>query len=156
MIKTRLQAGDTIIEVLIVIMVLGSVLGGAFITMNRSTTNIRQSQERVEALKVAEGQVESLKSVVKSGNIAVFTAPAPFCLSGTLVVAALTGSFPTLNTDPLTTYVASCKDSGSGGRYNIAIEPNTPDTNTFLVHVRWFKYNAAGNEEVTLAYKVYP
>lgn len=149
----RKQAGDTIIEVLIVIMVLSSVLGGAFITINRSTTNIRQSQERVEATKVAEGQLESLKSA--AGSTTIIPTSGYFCMKdGAIISPAFTiGVLPTLDNDQLGTYVPGCIGSGNNSRYHIAIE--IPSANTYLVHIRWAKYNSAGNEEVTFTYKVY-
>lgn len=50
--------GDTIVEVLIAITVVSSILGGAFVSARRSTNATRASQERVEALAIAQGQME--------------------------------------------------------------------------------------------------
>ncbi|MBP7766916.1 hypothetical protein KA068_00115 [Candidatus Saccharibacteria bacterium] len=54
--------GDTIVEVLIAITVMSSILGGAFVSARRSTNATRASQERVEALAVAQGQLERART----------------------------------------------------------------------------------------------
>jgi Tfp pilus assembly protein PilV len=60
MIRTKSQTGDTIVEVLLSIAVLSSVLGGAFVSANHSLKSTRAAQERGEALKLVESQVEQL------------------------------------------------------------------------------------------------
>lgn len=56
--------GDTIVEVLIAITVMSSILGGAFVSARRSTNATRASQERVEALTIAQGQLERARASV--------------------------------------------------------------------------------------------
>jgi prepilin-type N-terminal cleavage/methylation domain-containing protein len=76
------QRGDTIVEVLIAIAVISMILGGAYITTNKSLMATRGAQERGNALKLAESQVEELKSVIATQPDAVFggSAPSPFCV----------------------------------------------------------------------------
>lgn len=69
------QVGDTIIEVLISITVVSLVLAGAFVTSRRSTNAVRTAQERGEAIKYAESQVEQLRAAVNKGT----NLPATFC-----------------------------------------------------------------------------
>jgi prepilin-type N-terminal cleavage/methylation domain-containing protein len=59
--KKTLQRGDTIVEVMIAMAVLGLVLASAFAISNRSYATGINAQERNEALKVAESQVELLR-----------------------------------------------------------------------------------------------
>lgn len=59
------QAGDTIVEVLIAMAVLSAILGGAYISANQSLNNSRQAQERGEAAKVANSQLEQIKAYAK-------------------------------------------------------------------------------------------
>jgi type II secretory pathway pseudopilin PulG len=54
------QIGDTIVEVLIAIAVLGVVLAGAFVTANSSLNGEHTAQEHSQALTIAQGQVEDL------------------------------------------------------------------------------------------------
>lgn len=56
------QAGDTMIEVLISMAIVSTILGGAYVASNKSLLSIRDAQEHVDALKLADGQVELLKA----------------------------------------------------------------------------------------------
>jgi prepilin-type N-terminal cleavage/methylation domain-containing protein len=58
----RNQRGDTIVEVMIALAVLGSVMVGGYSIATRSINSVRVSQERGEALKLAEGQLEQLRA----------------------------------------------------------------------------------------------
>lgn len=82
------QRGDTIVEVLLALAVLGAVLGGAYVVTNRNTVINRASQERTQAIKLAESQLERLKAAVEADNT-LFDGPTSdiFCVSqsGSLV-----------------------------------------------------------------------
>ena len=56
------QKGETIVEVLIAIAILALVLSASYALARRSSQGVRQAQERSEALKFAEEQLELLKS----------------------------------------------------------------------------------------------
>lgn len=58
----RNQQGDTIVEVLIAIAIVSLTLAGAYASVNRSSNATRTAQERGEALKWAETQVEQIKA----------------------------------------------------------------------------------------------
>lgn len=80
MIKRLNQAGDTIVEVLIAAAIVSLVLTGAFAVANASYRQIRMSQERGEAQRVAQSAIEQLDALV--ANNTALTAPAnpvPFC-----------------------------------------------------------------------------
>ena len=62
------QVGDTIVEVMLSLAVLGMIIGTAFAIANRSLNRAQQSQERTQALKLAEGQVDSVKYLSESSN----------------------------------------------------------------------------------------
>ncbi len=67
--RTDTQRGDTIIEVMIVLAVLGLAIGIAYSTANRSLLNARQAQENSQATAAAQAQVEQLVSIgCTSGN----------------------------------------------------------------------------------------
>ena len=57
------QTGDTIVEVLIAVGVLAFVLVGAYILSVRSTASTQDANERTQALKLVETQVEFLRGV---------------------------------------------------------------------------------------------
>ena len=56
------QVGDTMIEVLISMAIVSTILGGAYVASNKSLLSIRDAQEHVDALKLADGQVELIKA----------------------------------------------------------------------------------------------
>jgi type II secretory pathway pseudopilin PulG len=60
--RDKLQAGDTIVEVVIAIAVIATVLTGAFIVSSRSLTAVRDSEEHSEVLQQLQGQVELLRA----------------------------------------------------------------------------------------------
>lgn len=65
--KRRLtQLGDTIVEVLICMAIAGLALGLAYGTTRRSLNQIREAEERQEAVKLAEEQIERLQGIAKS------------------------------------------------------------------------------------------
>lgn len=76
--KPHNQAGDTIVEVLICILVISIVLAGAFTVTNKSLLSVRASQERSQAIKLAESQLERLRTT--EAAIALATA---FCIPPT-------------------------------------------------------------------------
>lgn len=60
--------GDSIIEVLIVIAILMIIISGGYTIATRSLNGIRASQERSEATKIAEGQIEAINQRFKEIN----------------------------------------------------------------------------------------
>jgi prepilin-type N-terminal cleavage/methylation domain-containing protein len=85
--RTIRQRGDTIIEVLLAMAVIGLVMGAAFGIANRSVNIGRSAQERTEALKIAESQLEKLKAKTPA---VITPAPVNFCIdnAGALVDAS--------------------------------------------------------------------
>ena len=56
------QAGDTIVEVLIAIGVVGLMLTSAYAITNRSNRSLQDTQEHGQALKLVETQIELLRN----------------------------------------------------------------------------------------------
>lgn len=63
------QRGDTIVEVLLAMAVIGMVLGVAYGIANRSVAIGRSAQERSEALKFAESQLELIKVYIAEQDL---------------------------------------------------------------------------------------
>lgn len=127
--------GDTIVEVLIAIAVVSGVLGGAYVSASRSLNGSRQSQERGEALKLAEGQLERIKAATTSAT----TMTAPFCMDS--------------NNNPVAASNSACKPNLGGPIYTETINRSG---NTFTVQISWDRAGGGGNENATLVYRVYP
>lgn len=170
----RNSRGDTIIEVLIAIAIASFVLGGAFVVVNRTLANSQQAQEHTEALRLAESQLEQLKSAAQATDdlctiSSVFCVPlgasrAVFCYDISGTIQPFTGA--TAIPPDASGYPAGCKgtDFSSAGHYRIAVLYDTKGTtsstpsgkvdDTFTAYVNW-PGATGGNDKVSLSYKVY-
>ena len=155
------QTGDTIVEVLIAIVLISMILGGAYIASRASLTGTRKAEEHGEALKIAESQTEDLRALppVPTGT----PPPVPaFCYAQNGGAPTLPAGFvlpPQTDTDPLTAppYPAQCVVQSDGtqnptGFYHIGILYDTANQ-VYVVHVRWSRAGGGGNDEVSLAYR---
>ncbi len=125
------SSGDTIVEVLVAMAVVSLVLAGAYVSANRSTKATRTAQERGEALKLAEAQVEQIKIAVDKGT----ALPASFCFEGGLQTPSSNPLCTTTNGIP---YTRSITSNGAGN---------------YVVKVTWDAL-AGGINNVELDYRV--
>jgi len=141
------QRGDTIVEVLIAMTVIALVLAGAYVTTNRSIQNTRAAQERGNALKLAEAQIEQLKGVIATSPDAIFasaTTASPFCI---------------YNNAPVPVANANCSQGTNGNattaepQFNLSV---TRAGNTFTVINTWNNVNGTTLDKLQLTYRVYP
>lgn len=149
------ERGDTIVEVLMAIIVLSTILAGAYGVASRSTKENIQTQEHAQALQVAQAQLEVLK-----------TSPQPslndsFCFgdNSAVVQGFQAGWIDDYATDNFNNYPAgctqalqggSCDASASGLCYFVAIRRTNDDYN---VTVRWDGING-GHDQVSLVYRL--
>jgi Tfp pilus assembly protein PilV len=133
------RRGDTIVEVLLAMVVISSMLGGAFVVANKSLIASRDSQERGVALKLAEGQLERLKMLSESNPSVIFGNLNTFCIKTNNTVVA--------------TPDAGCKIS-SGATYQISITRSNAGS-IFTAVVSWDKSGSDGTNYVRLYYMVY-
>lgn len=126
------QRGDTIIEVLLAIAVVSSVLGISYSIMNRNILTLRSNQERTEAAKIAQAQLETLKYTWNTNPAAI--GAGGFCFSGG-AHRPLGGTAPTasISDDIYTNY------SAAGCRFNNLYHAGIrrTATDTYTVYVRW-------------------
>lgn len=141
------QRGDTIIEVLISITVVSSVLGITFATMNRNLQITRALQERTEASKYAESQLEALKVYTDSNTV---TPGGSFCLDGIIRVPLGATPAATAAAESFAIYPALCVQQSI---YHLGIVPQ-PIPKLYRVYVRWDKVGGGGREEVVMSYRV--
>lgn len=79
------KRGDTIVEVMIAIVILGAAIGGAFAVANKSQQNAQANHERYQAQLLANQQAEYFRShyatFVASGDRASYPSslPGTFC-----------------------------------------------------------------------------
>ncbi len=150
------QFGDTIIEVLIALTIISLAVGLAYGVATRSLKSARQSQERLEALKLVEGQVEQIKALSYSNpNPAndIFTEGRVFCIDNGVKVTSPSVAFTDLNNDNLDQYAPQCIING---QYHLGIKANSNgNSNEFSVYARWYGIGGLAKEEVLNKYRVY-
>lgn len=144
------QRGDTIVEVLISIAVVSVILGGAFVTTNRSQSGVRNSQEHAEALKLVQSQLEQLRADAASTTPTVFTQGVPFCMYNNAAVSASPG--PT---------AADCVQNSAGSpttkepAYHLTISRTSSNGGfLFTVDAMWDQVTG-GQAEETMVYRLY-
>lgn len=147
------ERGDTIVEVLIAVAVVALILAGAYVATNRSLLATRSSQERVNALKLAEAQMEQIKGLADTQPEKLFTttgpnaSPNPFCIekeTGMPVPAGNAACVVNLSGDPA--------PSGVEPRFTISI---TRSGNDFVLTERWTDVSGRITDELKLRYRVY-
>jgi type II secretory pathway pseudopilin PulG len=160
-------AGDTIVEVLIVIVVLGTVIASAYSIAVGSLQSVQLAQERAYALKVAEAQVERLKAVASGPDgAATLSSSSGFCI---LVDSATAKTYPALIDSPSPTpdmdsdnyanyHTCSQSPNGSacvpdGWCYYFGIKHDLATSN-YAISVRW-EGPRGKSQQVQLSYRVY-
>jgi Tfp pilus assembly protein PilV len=140
------QIGDTIIEVLLAITVICTMLGGAYVVTNKSLVSSRDAQERSNALKITESQMERLKKLAASNSDAVFGGASPFCIKSDNTVAVAADAGCKVNT--------SGAPTTSRPQYNLSIARDNA-TSTFTATTTWEKAHGGGNNSLRISYKVF-
>ncbi|HSW75133.1 MAG TPA: prepilin-type N-terminal cleavage/methylation domain-containing protein [Candidatus Saccharimonadales bacterium] len=148
----RAQRGDTIVEVLISIAIVSLILGGAYVTTNNSLRSTRAAEERSTALKLVQGQLELIKSMMASsaGATALTSAPPMFCV----VPNTIAGAQPSTPSSSS----ANCKVSSGGVPttvepiYNLQV---VQSGNLFTVTNKWDSVVNNGQDNVQMTYRVY-
>lgn len=109
------RRGDTIIEVMMAMAIIGLILAAAYATTSRNLNTSQHTQERTEAVKIAETQIELMKSLTGSSRASLYSLPSDFCVNST---------GPSVQSGVCTQ-----------GRYNYSIRRS--GTSVFIVVVRW-------------------
>lgn len=150
------QRGDTLVEVLVSMLIVSLVLTGAYVTTNRSTLAIRDSQERTEALKLVQGQLEQVRYNAGAAGAEVFSQAdnAPFCMvDGNVVSATLEpGS-------------AACIQNSAGQpttdepAYRLAVRRTDcavgASCHTFTIRATWESITGSGQATEQISYRLH-
>lgn len=107
------QIGDTMVEVLISMAIVSMILGGAYVTSNKSLISIRDAQEHVDALKLASAEVELIKSITPTANILCYTLDGTIQTVASNCILTNTGAINTTNIQPSYTVVISVESSAT-------------------------------------------
>lgn len=125
--------GDTIVEVLLAIAIVSAILGAAYVSVNQSSFGIRQSQERSEALKFTEAQLELLAS-------------------GEFNPGSFTGGDKCISDQLAVTSDESICQKGPDGRYRVFVRHNNAN-NTYLARAEWDKIGGGEQEFIEIFYR---
>ena len=151
------QRGDTIVEVVMAIAVVAVILTGAYASASRSLNNTRAAQERGEALKILEGQLENLNTLSKTDSPPAATniydaSNRVFCLNDVparIDFGPYDPSAVSLSATDFSKYPAGC----TIGLYNISITYG-PANDDFTIIARWERING-GLDEIQALYRVH-
>lgn len=146
--------GDTIVEVLIAVAVLGMIIAGAYTVTNKSLQQIRQSQERNEAYNIAIANADRLnEAVAKDASLAGAAKPNIFCIKNDLTTAsASTPSTTDLAVATSSSYNIACPSFGPSGRYRVYIDRDITPANNFTVYIVWDKVGG-GTDRAQVSYR---
>ncbi len=163
--RTKKLRGDTIIEVLLAMTVIGLVLGSSYAIANRSLRIGREAQERTEALKIVETQLERLRTLSGVQDNGLVDITNDFCIdqSNALVDFGVRNDFDSFTetvTDE-TVYPDIGGDrpcnQGTEERYGVTLtRSDTPETYTFTIRTRWESIGGGPLQELTSQYRIYP
>lgn len=148
------DTGDTIIEVLVCLAVLGFMLTLAYSIATRAQQTIQSAHERSRALKLAEGQIEQMKAIAKNSPAEIFTnrSTGAFCL-----VNGVAKDFaPAAPTPGLGAWSYNPACTNVDGLYKVSILTPGVAGLSYVVQIRWVHINGVGEDEVKLEYKLYP
>ncbi len=150
------RAGDTIVEVMVVLAILGMAIGISYATATSSLLANRSAQENSEATLLVQSQIEQLRNFVSidSGFFNNQSGTVSFCFD-------TTGSFIPIN-DPIdySKYPAGC--GLVNGIYNVSITRLAVDPasgaiiNKFTGKVVWDNVQGRGQDSTTLVYRLHP
>jgi len=148
----KAESGDTIVEILIVLAILGLALSIAYATANKSLQGARQAQEHSEALELVQGQIELLRTAPDNyPDIFDTTKHANgFCMSGTSLVD-LTGDLHSYTSYPTTPADKSCVNS----LYHLSIKNTADGNDTFTIMALWDDLDGT-QDNVSMNYRLHP
>lgn len=139
--KLKNESGDTIVEVMLVVAILGLAFSVSYAIANQSIIKSRNAQEHSEALQYLNSQVELLRNTSPDVLIAANTA-GPFCID-------------IATNNPVLLPNASCSQ-GTAGRYQLSINyaaAGGQDRYTFRAD--WTGVSNLGVQKETISYKLH-
>jgi prepilin-type N-terminal cleavage/methylation domain-containing protein len=151
--SSRKQAGDTIVEVMVVVAILGLAFSMAYATASSSLNKTRNAQEHAEALQYINSQVELLRNAASDSTIRT---------AGEYCMNPATGKPILEATDP-GNFDAICNHFGLESLYEMSItyrkniNPSaSPTDDVYTFTVSWPGTGGLGQQQEHLYYKVHP
>lgn len=177
----RNQRGDTIVEVMIVLTVLGLAISIAFATANRSLLAARQAQENTQASVLLQAQLEKLRAMAPRpvfapgplhDNTNVFQATGQYCIHAARPAAVPnTGPYSILGLTSAAEIAANsarCQQDGAGTpscttepcydiriKYTADADGDGVNDDTFTLQAEWNDVTGQQRDRVTLVYRIH-
>ncbi len=145
------QAGDTIVEVMVVVAILGLAFSIAYATATHSLNKTRNAEEHAEALQYINSQIELIRN--NATDPALHTVGATYCMNPATDKAVF-------STDP--TFTNICKGIGLEKVFNVAVTyvnkiggSTSPMDDVYKVKISWPGVSDLGPQQEDLYYKVH-
>ncbi len=152
------HAGDTIVEVLIVLAVLGLSFAISYATANHGLIQARNAQEHSEALGIINSQVELIRAAF-ADHTAIAQDGTAFCMKASTPITGFAIGYPTAAAanDNFTKYpnYATSNDCHQSDFYYISVVYDVPNK-AFDFRVRWDGLGSLGRQQEELTYKIQP
>lgn len=152
------QAGDTIVEVMFAVAVVGMVIGGSYVIATRALRTGRYAQEQTEALKQAESQIERLKYLASKG-LPVTDSQSIFNTGASDTSFCINDSFVKILSNAGATYTAGCRAKGGDKLYDILVNYSPGSVATgqdlFNIVVTWDRQGTETKGTMRLAYRLH-
>jgi type II secretory pathway pseudopilin PulG len=155
------SAGDTIVEVLMVLAVLSLAFAIATATANRGLKQSRNAEEHSQALGILNSQIELIRTAASS-QVDVEQAGKPYCMTGTKTSEVFTSTNSDVpdsaSTDTLTAdgYPATCTQDD---RYYRSVvykkDPLDPGKDYVVIRVRWEGPGGLGVQQEIMNYRIH-
>lgn len=157
-------SGDTIVEVMVVLAVLGLAIGISFATANRSLLDTSQAEENSQATAYAQSEVEDLRYLAPTSSSTnsgqnpttnIFNPSGAFCIVTPTAVAPIitaTANNCRFGTTPYVVVIYNC-DHYIGAASDCNTINQTSDT--FVVQATWPDLLGEGTDSATLSYRVH-
>jgi len=146
------ERGDTIVEVLIAIAVAASVLGVGLSTMDRNLTATRNNQERIQAVKLIQGQVELIKAA-KDTSVTLPAAGVTFCMDTATSFETISGGNP--HSNPQDDSLNDYNDCGKvDNNFYLAVKESTSEEGLFTFTARWEQQSREQRGTAEMVYKL--
>ena len=155
LIKSINHKGETIVEVLVALVVIGSALAGAFAISNRASKSTQANYERYQAQVIASSQVEMLDKNLRDGKVirSVFGSGVNLSSSG------ITTNLNCFSDEGAKVSGEACKKRGFGNLYTINIQCLTGEADctindgyrNYRVFVEWISLKG-GKDKLELFY----
>lgn len=142
------KTGDTIIEVLLSLAVLGMVIGTAYAIASRSLKRAQQAQERTQATKLVEGQIDRIKYLSESNLASDIVALNDITTSGTAMCLK-----PFVSSGQTIIKAYAVGDNCKEGVFSYSILYDST-RHLFTIKTVWDSLGSSGQENVTMQYRV--